>query len=129
MADELSPDEELTRFVYYSSEYRPDGAVKPKVFEPSKDRETSVFLLGGMTPQARREHGQRYGRQDREAKGYALLHVSDCTSSGLSTHLAEPPPRHAAIRSWPEARELVLQKAQLLAAFASGRNPLKFDDR
>lgn len=129
MADELSAKDELTRFVYKSREFRPDGTVKPPAFKPSnRDQEASVFLLESMNANARRQHGRRYGRQDREAKGYAVVLVSDCTSIGLSAHLAEPPPRHGAIRGWPEARELRLEKASLLASAASSRSPVKFDD-
>jgi len=121
---EIAGEVELTRFVYERSKIRPDGSLKERAFRPDKDNETSVFVFGSMSRDQILSHEEKYGRPERMPRAYGSTTTKFVASINLRTFHAEPPPKHAAIRDWPEESELRLQLAQLLAGDASKRGPV-----
>ena len=121
-AGEISRNTLVFRFVYDKKKIRrSDHTVKPQAFLPDKSGETSVFTLEGMTESEILRHEEQYGQANRSLKAFAKTTTDFIRSVKLHTVACSPPPLHAAIRGWPDAPEMKLQAAQLIASDASKR--------
>ena len=113
LPEAVGDDEDLARFLTFSSQYTSLMA-KPAAFLPNpKDRERSVFRHGrepreGLW-QVARDHVIRDGHR---LHGAALVKARDVREALLDVRATEPPPRHASIIGWPWLDDLELQKAQ-----------------
>lgn len=104
--------EDLARFLTSSNHFN-STSVKAAAFLPSpKDQETSVSRHGGEPAVQLWSIGRQYlGGQ--KFYGAAIVKAADVRATLLEVVAKEPPPRHAAIRGWPQVSEDPdLQKAQ-----------------
>lgn len=122
LPDTVSPSEQLSRFIYQKSYYRPsDKTVRYNAFMPNQRGETSVYRTTDLTSQQVYEIGQRHVA---EAVGKSLLGRADVISSIiLGRNLTvEPRPtphyRHANIVGWPEDKSKHKEIALQIAAEA-----------
>ena len=104
-------DEDLARFLTSSSHYN-QVAVKPAAFMPSSDPlETSVSRHGKEPLDDLISLGSP-AAGNRNLYGAAVVKTFAALETGLTVESAEPPDRHAAIRSWPvNDQDKALEKA------------------
>ena len=99
------------------------GRVKPKFFEPDRtDNEVSVFRVLSLDDDDVWQLAVRWVEPSRRrrVKARAEIAAAQIRAVGLALEGAEPPPRHAAIRGWPE-KAARLSLMQQLAANAKLR--------
>ncbi len=107
LPDDPAPSEITARFLverHFSSENR---TVKWKAFEPAKtDHRTSVFRTDQLSEAQVRSLGDEYVAPIRKKAilGRAEATVRNIVDLGLRVEPAQPPPRHANIADWPQAK-------------------------
>lgn len=113
LADVVGDAEDLARFLTSSSQHKADVA-KPAAFLPNPhDRETSVFRQGAQPLDALWQLGREHAVGGRTLHGAAIVKARRVREVELDVVASEPPPRHAAIVSWPWlADDPDLQRAQ-----------------
>ena len=81
------------------------SAVKPKLFEPNKALELSVFLVHGLEFVEIRDIGVSVVKEHPQARrlhGWGEIEESEVQSVNLRVVYDEVPPRHANIVGWPK---------------------------
>ncbi len=107
----VSDDEDLARFLFWSSQYS-SLTVKPAAFLPNpKDKETSVFRHGKEPRADLWQIGNSIAPLQRALHGAAMLRARNVREALLDVRAAEPPQRHACIVGWPWLEDPELQKA------------------
>ena len=112
------PDAEtIARYVFFSDEVRADGTPRPKLFEPDRQHECSVFRTDGLN----KKEVQRIG-DEVVSPNYNKLPYGHCdifagqvrSRANMRVEQVEPPQHHACIRGY-EADKAAwkLQAAQL----------------
>jgi hypothetical protein len=100
LPDLIAGEEDLARFLTQSNQFNASMA-KPAAFLPTpKDRETSVSRHG-RNPLENLWALGRDAAGSRNLYGAAIFKASTVRNAQLEVMADEPPPRHAAIRSWP----------------------------
>lgn len=130
LPDLVADDEDLARFLKQSNQFNTLMA-KPAAFLPNpKDRETSVSRHGHAPLESLWAIGL-VAAGDRTLYGAAIFKARTVREAHLEVMADEPPPRHAAIRSWPWIEnDPDLQKAKqkeraILIANAAGKPLLR----
>jgi hypothetical protein len=101
LPDEVSGDEDVTRFLT-SSSYFSAVMVKPPAFLPNPaNGETSVFRHSGVPRQELWQIADAHIGTKRPVHGAAIVKVRHIRSASLEVKAHEPPPRHANIVDWP----------------------------
>jgi hypothetical protein len=118
------PGEPLSRFIFTRDHFT-HTRVKPGAFLPSPATletplETSIFRGAGLhrdgIEAARRDAGALSGRT---LKAWATVVARVVFEAGLDIYPDNDPPRHAAIRGWPQEKDVQLSLAQKLAVAAT----------
>ncbi len=120
--------ETIARFVFFSDEVRADGTPRPKLYEPDRHHECSVFRTDGLS----KAEVQRIG--DKEVSpNYGKLPYGHCdlfvgqvrNKANMRVEAAEPPKHHACIRgyeqdkaAWKLQAAMLSQQAATIARFA-----------
>jgi hypothetical protein len=105
LPDQVANEEKLARFLTSSSQFN-SKMVKPSAFLPEPGTwETSVFRSGSEPQEALWGVGHRYAAQGRNLHGVAIVEASSVRAIRLDVIAAEPPPKHSAIRNWPQVRD------------------------
>jgi hypothetical protein len=114
-------NERLARYVFENSYYRADGSAKPKAFHPDGDNVVSMYRVDGLSRAEVLALGDERvaGLRQKPLLGHIEIVAASVREVGLDVVDREPPPRHAEIIGFPDARELQISKAQELAARAS----------
>ena len=116
--DLIDSSEIISRFAYESGYYRRDGTARTKAFEPDRDNEVSVFRIDDLSDAELWALGDEAGStRAKAAQASIWLSAQAVSVVALRLDIAEPPPRHAAIRGWPEDH-LRMQAQQALASAA-----------
>jgi hypothetical protein len=126
LSEQVANEEKLARFLTSQSQFN-STMVKPSAFLPEPNTwETSVFRCSGEQPEDLWAVGHKYAAQGRNLHGAAIFEAGSVRAFRLHVIADEPPPKHAAIRNWPQVRDdPERQKAQhkelaiLLASKAS----------
>ena len=116
----------LARFAVESGRFGA-STVKPKLFEPNRNLELSVFGIGGLVCAEVRDLGiavARWHPTARQLHGWGEISEEAVASAELDIEYDNQPERHANITGWPEDIEERKLKQQLLASRA---HPVKFD--
>lgn len=109
--------ETLARYVFFSDEVRADGTPRPKLFEPDRHHECSVFRTDGLG----KSEVQRIG-DDVVSPNYGKLPYGHCdlfvaqvrNEVRMRVEPVEPPDHHACIRGYEQDKAAwKLQAAQL----------------
>lgn len=111
----------LARYATERGRFRSDGGVKPKLFEPNRKLELSVFYIDGLERARIRDIGVAVAERHPSARrlhGWGEIAASDVASAGLRTARDDTPPRHANVVGWPEDAAERKLKAQILARAA-----------
>ncbi len=114
------PATPLTRFAVEGGKLN-NSVVKPKLFEPNRQGNLSVFRTGGLQQNEVKEIGLQVVEDNPNASrlhGWATIERDDVESTGLSVVDDDDPPRHSNVVGWPEERERVLELKQALASKA-----------
>lgn len=115
--------ERLTRFTYEDSYFRrSDNTVKPKAFYPDQSGCLSVMVTTGLDHAGTCAVAAQHVTPRRGGLallGYANVSCSAVRRAELRADFDEPPPNHANISGYPETREAMMERAQLLAKDAS----------
>ncbi len=100
----MTNDEEtIARFSFFKDEVRADGSPRPKLFEPDKQLECSVFRTDGLKAKEVQRIGDEvvspnYGKLP---YGHCDLFVAQVRKEAMmSIEADEPPDHHAAIRGY-----------------------------
>lgn len=116
-AEGIPDAETIARYVFFSDEVRADGTPRPKLFEPDRHHECSVFRTDGLS----KSEVQRIGDEvvspnyNKLPYGHCDLFVGQVRSKVyMRVESVEPPTHHACIRGY-EADKAAwkLQAAQL----------------
>lgn len=124
---DIAPNEVVTHYILSKSEYSvTKSQVKPRALEPSsEDGSISVFRIQDLDDneiwQLGRQKVNIPGNQALRAR--ADITVSSIRAANLRVRAEEPPPRHALVFGWPENKDAIMAKAQVLAAQATLRLP------
>ncbi len=109
--------ETIARYVFFSDEVRADGTPRPKLFEPDRQHECSVFRTDGLSKQEVQRIGDEvvspnYGRLP---YGHCDLFVAQVRNEvKMRVEVEEPPDHHACIRGYEQDKAAwKLQAAQL----------------
>lgn len=119
------PAELVTRYIFekghYSTLY---SRANHKAWEPSRANVSSVSRIVNLSEAEIWDLGRLYVEPIRKAPMLARADISvqSVINLGLRVDPSEPPPRHAEIAGWPEAKDAKMSKAQQVAAEAA---PLK----
>ena len=109
----------FVRFALESGRITKDFA-KPKLFEPNKGGELSVFDVVGLSCCEKCKLGIPVAMaQNKRLYGWAMISCEQIREVGLLVDLDNNPPRHANVRGWPIGREDRKAKQQELASLAS----------
>ena len=95
-----------------------DSIVKPKLFEPNRALQLSVFRIGGLPCKEICDLGVKVAEQhptSRRLHGWGEFSESAVNDAGLRVEHDEVPPRHANIVDWPVDVSERKQRQQLLA--------------
>ena len=98
-----------------------DLVVKPKLFQPNRALELSVFRIDALTWADIRGLGVNMVRQHKKAQelhGWGEMSESAVYDAGLRVNHDDEPPRHANIVDWPSDRGEQKQKQIELAQSA-----------
>ena len=96
--------------------------VKPKLFEPNRSLELSVFRVEGLGSSDILPIGEDVVRKHPQANrlyGWGEVNASDVLDTGLRIDYDDDPPRHANIAGWPQDKSQRLQIQQILASCAT----------
>ena len=112
LPEHVADDEELSRFLTQSNQYKSDMA-KPAAFLPNPAyRNTSVFRIGD-DPARLQQTWKATAAGERVLKAVALFQARDVRLARLEVESDEGPPAHANIEGWPWIEnDPELQKAQ-----------------
>lgn len=118
--DSVSPDEELSRFIFSSKELTSNGVVKAAAFLPNSSLKTSVFRKSRMSVEEYNEKKEVVARvRAKPIKAVALLSVSSVLETNLQIEPEETEHKwHADLINWPENKEERKSIAQALAKAA-----------
>lgn len=127
MPSEIIPIENLSRFIFESSNYRPsDNTVRHTAFMPGTDKvtsilTTSVFRTSGLGANAiwAIAETEVVPLRGKPVLGRADLIAASVIDSGLNVVPQEPPLKHANIIGWSEEKTKRREIALELAAAAS----------
>ena len=111
----------LARYATEKGRFGSDGGVKPKLFEPNRNLELSVFRIDGLDRARIREIGVAVAERHPSARrlhGWGEIAASDVANAGLRTAHDDTPPRHANVVGWPEDAAERKLKTQILARAA-----------
>ena len=112
LPEPIADDEDLARFLVSSRQYNTSG-VKHTAFLPSSIHdETSVFRHGSNPLERLWSLAENVDLKGRTLHGAAIVTAINVRESSLDVIADEPPPRHAAIRNWPDNNDVDLRKAQ-----------------
>lgn len=116
------PASPLARFAVEGGRLKA-SAVKPKMFEPNRQLELSVFRTGSLLQEEIQEIGLQVVRANPNAShlhGWAEIGRGDVESTGLRIIDDDDPPRHSNVVGWPglEDRDKMLELKQSLASMA-----------
>ena len=109
--------ETIARYVFFSDEVRADGTPRPKLYEPDRSHECSVFRTDGLT----KTEVQRIGDEE-VSPNYGKLPYGHCdlfvgqvrNKVNMRVEAVEPPEHHACIRGYElDKAAWKLQAAQL----------------
>lgn len=109
--------ETIARYVFFKDEVRADGTPRPKLFEPDRHHECSVFRTDGLS----RQEVQRIG-DEVVSPNYGKLPYGHCdlfvaqvrNEVKMRVEAVEPPYHHACIRGYEmDKAAWKLQAAQL----------------
>ena len=95
-----------------------DSLVKPKLFEPNRALQLSVFRIDGLPCKEICDLGVKVAEQhpaSRRLHGWGEFNESAVSDAGLRVEHDEVPPRHANIVGWPVDVSERKQRQQLLA--------------
>ena len=93
---------------------------KPKLFEPNKDGELSIFDVVGLSCREKCKLGIPVAKsQNKKLYGWGVVSCKQIKGVGLEIDRDDNPPRHANILGWPEAPEDRKSKQQELASLAN----------
>ncbi len=93
---------------------------KPKLFEPNKDGELSIFDVAGLSSEDKCKLEIPVAKtQNKRLYGWGVVSCEQIRKVGLKIDRDDNPPRHANILGWPEAREDRKSKQQALASLAN----------
>jgi hypothetical protein len=115
----VAAESDVARFLF--SGHLKGNRVRPNAFiPPENDLRLSVCVTDDLATQEIHAWGKLHASSpDREAKGFALLHVFDFHAEDLSVERDDAPPRHAEVTGWPADKEARLDVAkQLVRAIA-----------
>lgn len=116
----LRADGTLARFALESKRLTTTGA-KPKLFEPNKGLELSVFDVGGLSFEEIRQLGIDVAKMHPTAErlyGWGEIDAAAVHETGLRIERDDDPPRHANIAGWPDEARKMHEKQVLLAQAA-----------
>lgn len=108
----------LARFALESGRLT-DSIVKPKLFEPNRALELSVFRVDGLVHDQIRDLGDRVVEKHpaaRKLHGWGEFLESAVREAGLRVERDDDPPRHADIVGWPQDPSERKQRQQILAS-------------
>ena len=120
--EHLMPTDPLARYLLQKTHYSAlNSRVKPGAFLPNRERQTSVFLIRGLSEQEIWQIGEEHvsGPLDKRLRARADVIVSTVEEQGLRVDLDNIPPRHANIIGWPEEKSAQKLIALELASRAS----------
>ncbi|MBK8531101.1 MAG: hypothetical protein IPL64_04315 [Flavobacteriales bacterium] len=113
----MEDEETIARYAFFSDEVRADGTPRPKLFEPDKHHECSVFRTDGLTATEIQRIGDEvvspnYGKLP---YGHCDLFVGQVRHQvHMQVESVEPPTHHACIRGYAADKSAwKLQAAQL----------------
>lgn len=110
---------QMTFFARFADERRKitQNSAKPKLFEPNKSGNLSIFDLTNRTDQQVCELGVKYVAKPkgRRLYGWGKLSYLQIKQVGLQINKDDHPPGHANIIGWPDAVEDRKSKSQKLA--------------
>lgn len=116
----------LARFAVESGRLT-DSIVKPKLFEPTKSLELSVFRIEGIGHSEICNLGVDVANKHPTARylyGWGELSESAVIGTGLQVEYDNVPPRHANIVNWPQDASERKERQLILA---SRSRPVKLD--
>ena len=111
----------LARFATQSG-HLAASVMKPKLFEPNRDLELSVFQVKGLISAEIATIGESVVKvhpQARRLYGWGEINESEILTNGLKIDYDDNPPRHANIINWPQDKAQRLQIQQILASSAT----------
>jgi len=115
-------EEELANFILESNKFKKDGGIDWRAFRPNrKDGQRSVYRVEGLANDIIALHGRVFvgSPNDKQILGWALITAGVVRAAvPLTVRADPPPPRHAAIESWPDAEQEQRTLAILLASKA-----------
>jgi hypothetical protein len=121
-----TPFEDLSRFILEERQIRADGSLRHTVFMPSRNGETSVFGISGISENEIWEIAAQVARiRNKELFGRADIAALKVLSKKLQVIVNEPPRRHANIVGWPDDPSTIRSIAQELAAEATPHRIIK----
>ena len=106
----------FARFADESGKITQDYA-KPKLFEPNKSNELSVFDVSDLSDKQACELGVQHVAKPkgRRLYGWGRLSCTEIIKAGLHIDRDDNPPGHANLVGWPEAVEDRKDKSQQIA--------------
>lgn len=120
--------ETIARYVFFSDEVRADGTPRPKLYEPDRQHECSVFRTDGLG----KAEVQRIGDEE-VSPNYNKLPYGHCdlfvgqvrNKVNMRLEAVEPPKHHACIRgyeqdkaAWKLQASMLSQQAAAIVRFA-----------
>ena len=111
----------LARFATQSGRLT-DEVVKPKLFEPNRKLELSVFRVEGLGYTEIQEIGLDVVKKIPNAQrlhGWGEISESAVRDTGLRVNYDDEPPRHANVLGWPDKAPERKQIQLILASHAS----------
>jgi hypothetical protein len=127
----INGNEEMCRFVFFRSNVRIDGTLKPEAFMPNDHLDTSVTRHNNLGDRkiwirgnnvARQTQGRLIGRGDVFASAYRV--------QGLHINPAPVPcnPQHANVANWPADKPSQKIRAQLIAKESTFKPSIQISD-
>ena len=100
-------NEQIARFIFSRSHFSIENKrIRPNVFMPTEDNETSVSRIDGLPEMDIWRMGQAVGVQsNRNVHARGDIRVSEVNQNKLEVFRDEPPERHAVIAGWPSDRD------------------------
>ena len=121
MDDVVAADEQITRFLVHSNEFRRgQNRVDYAAFMPDQRGEKSVYRTSGLNAEQIRDIGfQHVENENRRMKGEGRVLARAIFAAGLTVEPApKPHPRHANIRGYQSERAANRNAAQKIAQAA-----------
>jgi hypothetical protein len=110
----VSAESDVARFLF--SGHLKGNRVRANAFiPPENDLPLSVCVTDDLATEDIHAWGKLHASSpDREAKGFALLHVIDLHAEDLAVERDDEPTRHAEVAGWPADKEARLDVAKQL---------------